>query len=88
MEFCKKYAGECYSDYCKSERGVEFPGYAQEFVDESTIAIWQVKNVAQGDINRYTIVYWLEGEDPESFGMAPLKAQIKLGIEINATEMQ
>lgn len=69
------------------ERGVEFPGYAEEFNNESTIANWQMTDVKQGDINRYTIVYWFEGEDPDSFVMAPLKAKVRLGIEINATEM-
>ena len=36
-----------------------------EFVSESVVARSQIANFAPGDVTRYTVVIWLEGNDPE-----------------------
>ena len=60
---------------------------AYEFVDEKTIAALDtVYNFEPGDVKRYTLVTWLEGEDPQSNRDAPEGATLKLGVEINAYE--
>lgn len=35
------------------------------FVDNETIMLEQTTNFKPGDINKYTVVIWLEGDDPE-----------------------
>ena len=48
----------------------------------------QVKGFDKGDMMRYTLVYWLEGEDPQatySDKNEPKGAKIKLSVTINAT---
>ena len=69
------------------EKGVEFPGFAKQFESEKVVATIPVKYFDRSDMNRYTIVTWLEGYDPQSDGReAPEGASIKLGVEINAYE--
>ena len=36
-----------------------------EFVSESVVARTQITDFAPGDITKYTVVIWLEGNDPE-----------------------
>lgn len=71
-------------------------GYAEKFesmVDTDvtgTIATFSVENFEKDDVKRYTIVTWLEGNDPQSderLGV-PMGATVKLGVEINAYENQ
>ena len=53
-----------------------------------TIIKKNVTGFAKGDIRRYTLVYWLEGSDPQANieGQdAPQGAKIKLSVDINAT---
>ncbi len=66
--------------------GVEFPGFAEMFESEKTIATIPVKYFDSNNMKRYTIVAWLEGYDPEADGEAPEGANLKLGVEINAYE--
>lgn len=63
-------------------------GFAEEFESDTRIASRSVTNFKHGDIKRYTIITWLEGEDPQSDNNyeAPKGATIKLGVEINAYE--
>ena len=65
-----------------------FYGYAEKFETEDRVTTLRVKDFKQDDIRRYTIVTWLEGEDPESDHRkeAPKGAKIKIGVEINAYE--
>ena len=65
-----------------------FYGYAEKFEAEDRVTTLRVKDFKQDDIRRYTIVTWLEGEDPESDHRkeAPKGAKIKIGVEINAYE--
>ena len=54
------------TDYARTRsdgKGPE-PG-TTEFVSESVIARAQIKNFDPGDITKYTVVIWLEGNDPE-----------------------
>ena len=67
---------------------------ATNFVSDSVIANMRVSGFAIRAIERYTVVLWLEGEDPQSYQLsdemeklqAPVGASIKLGVEINAYE--
>ena len=36
-----------------------------EFVSESIIARQQIADFAPGEVTKYTVVIWLEGNDPE-----------------------
>jgi len=65
---------------------IDFPGFAIPFESDSVIATIPVQYFDQSDMNRYTIVTWIEGYDPQSHGEAPEGACIKLGVEINAYE--
>lgn len=64
------------------------PGYATMFESANVIATIPVRNFTEGELRRYTIVTWLEGEDPQSnfTQLAPKGARLKLGVEINAYE--
>ena len=68
----------------------DFPcyGYAKEFESSEVIATIPVNNFEAGESKRYTVVMWLEGEDPQSnnYSKAPEGAKIKIGVEINAYE--
>ena len=63
-------------------------GYAKQFETSDVIATIPVDKFIPGDIDRYTVVFWLEGNDPQSSieEYAPLNAKLKLGVEINAYE--
>ena len=62
-------------------------GYAKQFQSSEVIATIP-EEIGIGDVKRYTVVFWLEGYDPESnrFAEVPLNARLKLGVEINAYE--
>ena len=63
---------------------------AETFVDESTVVRYDVNNFAKNDMMRYTIVYWLEGEDPQSNSSIeyPEGSSLKLNVEIYAREQE
>ena len=57
------------------------------FVTDNVVAEVPVRYFDQSNMNRYTVVTWIEGYDPQSGGdEAPEGASIKLGVEINAYE--
>lgn len=64
-------------------------GYAEPFESNSVITTLYQDNFQIGQIKRYTIVMWLEGNDPESNRQtdAPKNARLKIGVEINAYEI-
>ena len=73
----------------KAEKhGDAFPGFAEMFESDSVIATLPVRNFQQGEIKRYTIVSWLEGEDEQAKGLPPEGGNLKLGVTINAYENQ
>ena len=63
-------------------------GYAKQFESTDVIKTIPVNNFKVGDERRYTIVFWLEGNDPQSTRDVdvPVNAKIKIGVEINAYE--
>ena len=76
-----------YSPKQAKSAGVEFPGFCTNFESENVIATIPVRYFDQSNMNRYTIVTWIEGYDPQASGdEAPEGANIKLGVEINANE--
>lgn len=66
---------------------VPFPGFATPFESDDVVVSFPVNYFDQSDMNRYTIVTWVEGYDPQSSGQeAPEGASVKLGVEISAYE--
>lgn len=66
-----------------------FLGYAKEFESDSVITTISTDGPFDtGAIKRYTLVTWLEGYDlqSENFKTAPVGANLRLGVEINAYE--
>ena len=63
-------------------------GYAEQFESTDVIKTISVDNFDVGQVRRYTVVFWLEGNDPQSNRNVdvPVNAKIKLGVEINAYE--
>jgi hypothetical protein len=61
---------------------------ATSFENSSVVHTYVRGGFLQGQTRRYTIVVWLEGEDPQSAFLdnAPVGASIKLGVEITAYE--
>lgn len=61
---------------------------ADTFVSSSVAAKYERGNFGKDKVYRYTIVIWLEGEDPESGNgeLPPIDASLKLGINIAAYE--
>ena len=61
---------------------------ATSFESSSVVATYTRGGFLQGQNRRYTLVVWLEGEDPQSEYLeeAPVGASIKIGVEITAYE--
>ena len=68
--------------------GYEFPGFANRFESSTVAARIPQVSLQQDETIRYTIVVWLEGNDPDATGAAPVNANLKLGVTINAYENQ
>ena len=65
----------------------DFPGYANIFDSQSVILSKTVPGFATGAYNRYTLLMWLEGSDPECEGtVIPEGGSLKLQIDIEAHE--
>lgn len=77
--------------YAKADGGLyedDAHPLANSFEDGKAIIKKRVENFRKDDIRRYTLVYWLEGSDPQANieGQdAPQGAKIKLSVDINAT---
>lgn len=63
-------------------------GYAEEFVSSKVILNSAVRNLAPGAKVRNTFVFWLEGEDPECNGEAPVNSALILGVNVSAHEAE
>ena len=61
---------------------------ATSFENSSVVTTYTRGGFLEGQKRRYTLVVWLEGEDPQSeyLDEAPVGASIKLGVEITAYE--
>lgn len=64
------------------------PKFAYQFPEEKLVAHIEIPNLSQNKIMRHTIVWWLEGNDPQCVGEPPEDANLKLGVKINAYENQ
>ena len=99
--YAKEAAGNNYLKDGKTLTRREFVGYnyiggiesddhplAETFETPSIICKYSVGGFMKNDIKRYTIVIWLEGEDPQSNDTdeAPEDAKLKLGVDIKAYE--
>lgn len=63
-------------------------GYAEEFENDDRITTLYQDFFEVDQIRRYTLVMWLEGNDPDSENTdAPKNARLKIGVEINAYEI-
>ena len=59
-------------------------GYAEEFTNSKTILTSTVTDLGPKEKIRYTFVFWLEGDDPQCMGEAPVDSALILGVEISA----
>ena len=66
--------------------GDNLPYLAEMFETDHTVATLSTKGFTKGEIKRYTIVTWLEGEDIDAQGNPPKGGNLKLGVTINAYE--
>ena len=62
--------------------------YAEDFVDSKTILKKEVKSFKPSALTRYSLVMWIEGEDKQAVGKAPLDSGIALGVDISAHETE
>lgn len=62
--------------------------YAEVFESSSVALSKEVTNFVPGAVTRYSFVLWLEGEDPDSKGEAPVDSSIALGVNISAHEAE
>ena len=92
-----RYDSEGKADYCppisvdKQDATDEFPfmGYVNDvFTSSEVITTFREENLDVNESRRYTIVAWLEGFRSSNEEFAPRGATIKLGVEINAYEIQ
>ncbi len=60
----------------------------ESFASGDTVVQYDMSNFIKNDMMRYTIVFWLEGGDPQSLPDAdyPEGATLKLGVDITAHE--
>ncbi len=63
---------------------VEDSGYAEEFLNSKVILTSTVNDLQPKEKVRYTFVFWLEGDDPQCMGEAPIDSALILGVEISA----
>lgn len=66
----------------------DFCGYAQQFVSDELILTKSDARFNPGDQVRFTIVTWLEGEDPQAVNSQPENCSLKLGVDITAYEVE
>ena len=71
-----------------SNKEDDFHKLAESFLPGQAIVKYTASNFKKGDIKRYTLVIWLEGEDPQSDNSKeiPEGASLKLGVDIAAYE--
>ena len=62
--------------------------YAENFENASTVLNHKVSSFMPNATTRYTIVMWIEGQDKQATGEAPLDSSIALGVNISAHEAE
>ena len=80
----KEFVSDCTYDNTEDENHP----LAETFLSSALITERSVDKFYKGDMKRYTVVAWLEGNDPQSRDdeEAPIGAKLELGVEINAYE--
>lgn len=63
----------------------KYAGLCTSFKDLTMMSIDR-NNFLGGDSKRYTVLFWLEGDDAECTGSAPKDAKLKIGVDIQAYE--
>lgn len=64
-----------------------FYGYAEQFESDTRFFTIHSMPLYPGECIRYTFVFWLEGEDPDSTNVsAPDNASLKMNINIDCSE--
>ena len=78
---------ETFQEYI-AEQTYKKEDLAEMYYDDKgkIVAKIPVTDFKQDDMMRYTIVFYLEGEDPQLEGESPEEAKLELGVEINAYE--
>jgi len=64
----------------------DFRGYADSFLNDDQLVKQEVEEFMPGQVKRYTIVYWLAGEDEFCKDELPANCSLKLGVEISGYE--
>lgn len=84
----REFVSEYPKEPKKMQKEDENHPLADTFAKRSVVHTYERGGFLQGQTRRYTIVTWLEGEDPQSGFLddAPVDASIKLGVEITAYE--
>lgn len=70
----------------KEQIAGENSGYAEEFISNKVILKSSVTSLKPGEMVRTSFVFWLEGEDEEGKGEAPISSALVLGVSISAHE--
>jgi len=63
-----------------------YEGLAEPFISSSTLAKYTQSDFEPDEMIRYTLLFWLEGDDAEATGFAPEDCKLRLGVEIQAYE--
>jgi len=71
---------------CSKPGTLHYAGYAEEFYSDTIIINKEYVDFNPNEVRRYTVVMWLEGEDPECSGTQPENCSVKLGVNIGAHE--
>lgn len=76
--------GNCPEAVCDSDVNSDnYYGEAIPFVSESELALLTKRKLAIDEVRMYTLLFWLEGYDPESHAI-PDKGSLTIGANINA----
>lgn len=71
------------------DSGINAAGVHEEaFESNKKVVTTTTTEFKQNDIKRYTLVAWLDGDDPASVGMPPKGSTVQLGVNISAYEHQ
>lgn len=64
----------------------EGSGWAEPFASQYVVLNSKITNLAPEEMYRYTFIVWIEGNDPECIGEAPLESKLNLGVSISSYE--
>jgi len=59
-------------------------GFANEYISDTNFVSEPNLELKPNETVRYTVVLWLEGEDPQAQGEAPTNCSLELGVDILA----